>query len=49
MIVLSNDDGFNAEGLRVLREALSEISEVTVVAPETEQSAVGHAITLNNP
>ena len=49
MILLCNDDGFNAEGLRVLRKELLTLDDVTIVAPETEQSAMGHAITLNQP
>ncbi|MFQ5451364.1 MAG: 5'/3'-nucleotidase SurE [Nitrospinaceae bacterium] len=49
MIVLSNDDGFNAEGLRALRAEIAKVAEVILVAPETEQSAVGHAITLSVP
>lgn len=49
MIILSNDDGFNAEGLRALRSEIAKIADVIVVAPETEQSAVGHAITLSTP
>ena len=46
MILLTNDDGINAPGLRALHAEISKIAEVVVVAPETEQSAVGHAITL---
>lgn len=49
MIVLTNDDGYNAPGIRALWEKLSQDAEVIMVAPETEQSAVGHAITLSNP
>lgn len=49
MILLTNDDGFNAPGLRALRAAIREIAEVVIVAPETEQSAIGHAITLALP
>lgn len=49
MIILSNDDGFNSEGLRVLRQEVSKFADVLVVAPETEQSAMGHAITLSDP
>ena len=49
MIILSNDDGFNAEGIRVLRKEIARITEVVIVAPETEQSAMGHAITLLEP
>ncbi len=48
-ILLTNDDGINAKGINAMREALSEIGSVTVVAPESEMSAVGHAITLADP
>ena len=48
-ILLTNDDGINARGLTTLRESIKEIADVIVVAPETEQSAVGHAITLSDP
>jgi len=49
MIVLSNDDGFTAPGLQTLRAEIAKIADVLVVAPDSEQSAVGHAITLSNP
>jgi len=48
-ILLTNDDGILAEGLGALYEELRNDFEVFVVAPETEMSAVGHAITLANP
>jgi len=48
-ILVTNDDGIQAPGLRALAEALQAVGEVTVVAPEHEQSAVGHAITLHQP
>jgi 5'-nucleotidase len=48
-ILLTNDDGVYAPGLRALRKELLRLGEVTVVAPATEQSAVGHSITLLNP
>jgi 5'-nucleotidase len=48
-ILITNDDGFNAEGLRVLEEALQPLGEVFVVAPDREQSGQGHALTLNHP
>ncbi len=48
-ILVSNDDGIEAEGIAALAKALSEIAEVTVVAPHKEQSAVGHSITMQNP
>jgi 5'-nucleotidase len=47
--LLTNDDGIYAPGLRALRAELKKIGEVTVVAPATEQSAVGHSITLLTP
>ncbi len=48
-ILLTNDDGIHAAGLRVLHEELKSIAQVDIVAPEVEQSAVGHAITIYNP
>ena len=49
MIVLCNDDGFNADGIRSIYKELAKFIEVVIVAPETEQSAMGHAITLTQP
>lgn len=48
-ILLTNDDGVHAPGLRALRAELKKLGEVIVVAPATEQSAVGHSITLSAP
>ncbi len=48
-ILVSNDDGIYSKGIYALTEALKEIGEVIVVAPLTEQSAVGHAITMKIP
>jgi 5'-nucleotidase len=49
-ILLCNDDGYNAEGIKILEGIVSEISsDVWVVAPENEQSGMGHAITLQRP
>jgi 5'-nucleotidase len=48
-ILLTNDDGIYAPGLRALRKELQKLGEVTVVAPATEQSATGHSITLLVP
>src|SRR5436190_21548001 len=45
-ILLTNDDGVYAPGLRALRAELQKLGTVTVVAPAGEQSAVGHSITL---
>jgi len=48
-ILLTNDDGILAPGLLALHERLIQDHQVQVVAPEMEQSAVGHAITLVDP
>ena len=48
-ILLTNDDGVFSKGIEALFLALSVEHEVTIVAPETEQSAVGHAITWLDP
>lgn len=48
-ILISNDDGISADGIKALYKALKTVAEVTVVAPLTEQSAVGHAITMKIP
>ena len=47
--LLSNDDGILAHGLDVLQRAAERIGEVTVVAPDREQSATSHALTLHHP
>jgi 5'-nucleotidase len=48
-ILLANDDGVHAPGLRALGGALADLGEVTVVAPLTEQSATSHSLTLYHP
>lgn len=48
-ILVSNDDGINAEGIYALVTELKKVAEVTVVAPEKQMSAVGHAITVQYP
>ncbi len=48
-IILSNDDGIHADGLRALKEALSPLGEIYVVAPDRERSACGHGITVHSP
>jgi len=47
--LLTNDDGIYAKGLTALYASLSQMAECVVVAPEVEQSAVGHAITISRP
>ncbi len=48
-ILLTNDDGIYAEGIYALYLALKKIAKVTVVAPDSERSSVGHGITLRHP
>lgn len=48
-ILLSNDDGVYAPGLRALAEALAEISTITVVAPDRDRSAASKSLTLYKP
>jgi len=48
-ILVTNDDGIHAEGIRELSRALASIGEVIVVAPDRQRSASGHAITLHKP
>ena len=48
-ILLSNDDGLLANGIRALIEALAPFHDVYVVAPDRERSAAGHSLTLHTP
>ncbi len=48
-ILVSNDDGIDAPGIQALAKALEVLGEVTVVAPEREQSAASHSLTLHKP
>ena len=48
LILVSNDDGITAPGIRALVETMKEIGEVVVVAPDSPQSGMGHAITIGN-
>jgi 5'-nucleotidase len=48
LILVSNDDGINAPGLSILVELMQELGEVIVVAPDSPQSGMGHAITIGN-
>lgn len=49
LALLSNDDGYRADGLHALRAALSEVFDVVVCAPDSEQSASSHSLTLHRP
>jgi 5'-nucleotidase len=48
-ILVTNDDGYFSPGIRALADALAPLGHVTIVAPQTEASAVGHALTLRRP
>ena len=49
LILVTNDDGIDAPGIRALAKAMDSVGDVVVVAPIGEQSAVGHSITLDSP
>ena len=48
-ILLSNDDGYFAPGIACLAEALAEVAEITVVAPERDRSGASNSLTLDRP
>src|SRR3954464_1744408 len=48
-ILVTNDDGIHSEGIRELENALREIGDVYVVAPESEMSGASHSLTLSRP
>ena len=49
LILVSNDDGIQAEGLQVLARAVSGLGRIVVVAPDRQQSASSHSLTLHRP
>ena len=48
LILVTNDDGINARGIRTLISVIKDIGDVIVVAPDSPQSGMGHAITINS-
>ena len=48
LILVTNDDGISAPGIRALISVMNEIGNVVVIAPDSPQSAMGHAITINS-
>ncbi|HZK25495.1 MAG TPA: 5'/3'-nucleotidase SurE [Oscillospiraceae bacterium] len=48
-VLVTNDDGVYAEGIQALAQEITKIAETYVVAPDHEQSATGHAITMHRP
>src|SRR5262249_28648125 len=49
LVLLSNDDGYRARGIQTLKSALSTVADVILCAPEVEQSAASHALSLHRP
>ena len=49
IILITNDDGITAPGIRALIEAVQHLGKVTVVAPDKPQSGMGHAVTIGHP
>lgn len=49
IILVTNDDGISAKGIRSLFNAVKDFGDIYVVAPDSPQSGMGHAITINNP
>jgi 5'-nucleotidase len=49
IILVTNDDGYFSPGIKALASALERLGDVTIVAPQTEASAVGHALTVRRP
>ena len=49
VILVTNDDGVSAPGLKNLVEAVKELGKIVVVAPDKPQSGMGHAITIGQP
>ncbi|RLA04259.1 MAG: 5'/3'-nucleotidase SurE [Gammaproteobacteria bacterium] len=48
-ILISNDDGYMAEGIRALAESLASLGEITIVAPDRNRSGASNSLTLENP
>src|SRR6187402_3495627 len=49
LILVSNDDGITAPGIKNLVEAIKHLGQVVIVAPDSPQSAMGHAVTISKP
>ena len=48
-ILVTNDDGVSSPGIHALADALAALGTVTIVAPQAEASAIGHALTIRRP
>ena len=49
LILITNDDGITAPGIKALIDVAQELGDVVIVAPDSPQSAMGHAITISSP
>jgi len=49
LFLVTNDDGFSADGIHALADGVAAVGEVVVVAPDRERSAAGHSLTLHHP
>jgi 5'-nucleotidase len=49
LVLLSNDDGYSSAGIRAMRDALASVADVVILAPESEQSASSHSLSLHRP
>src|ERR1700712_1302444 len=49
VILITNDDGVTAPGIKNLIESVKDLGQIVVVAPDKPQSGMGHAITIGNP
>lgn len=49
LVLISNDDGIESDGIKTLAREIRKFAETVVIAPATQQSAVGHSITIANP
>ena len=49
LVLLSNDDGYRASGIVLLKRALEAVADVVLCAPESEQSAMSHSLSLHRP
>ncbi len=48
-ILITNDDGVNSSGIMAAKRAVEKLGETCIVAPATQQSGIGHALTLLEP
>lgn len=49
LILITNDDGISAKGIRSLYEVLKDLGDIVLISPDSPQSGMGHAITIHNP